>query len=298
MKSPRTLRKGDLISLVAPAKKLDSETLEFATRFLESNGFRVERGPNSLNSFNQFSGTDEERLSDFQQALDNPEVKAIICLRGGYGSMRIIDRLDWKTFRKKPKWICGFSDITTFHSYCHQVLETQSLHCSMPLNFEANSAEALESLVAALKGKELVYDLQSHENNRPGIASAAIVGGNLSILSALRGTDLQIDLRHKILFIEEVGESLYHVDRMLETLRLSGELESLAGLIIGGMTQIEDKGDWFGTQKLNSIILEKVRPYNFPVVFDFPAGHIDDNRAIIFGKDASLAVGDGVHLRI
>ena len=151
MKSPRTLRKGDLISLVAPAKKLDSETLEFATRFLESNGFRVERGPNSLNSFSQFSGTDEERLSDFQQALDNPEVKAIICLRGGYGSMRIIDRLDWKTFRKKPKWICGFSDITTFHSYCHQVLETQSLHCSMPLNFEANSAEALESLKDALQ---------------------------------------------------------------------------------------------------------------------------------------------------
>ncbi len=296
MRSPRSLRKGDTVRIVAPAKKIEREFIDFAKEKFESEGFKVILGSNIEASFGQFAGTDEERLKDLQEAIDDPNTKAIICARGGYGSMRILDKLDWKNFRKKPKWIVGFSDITAFHSYLHEELDICSLHASMPLNYKDNSEEAWDSLILALKGKELIYEFESSARNKSGIAHGVLCGGNLSILQAMRGTPYQLNLKHKILFIEEVSESLYHVDRMFQSMRLNGELEELAGLIIGGMTGVTDHGQWFERKGFEDIILENFGKSHIPVVFDFPAGHIDDNRTLIFGREASLAVGNGVHL--
>lgn len=298
MRVPKSLRKGDTIRIVSPAKKADVSFVDFAKKRLQAEGFEVELGANCYNQHASFAGTDTERLHDFQEALNAPHVKAILCARGGYGSMRIMQSLDWRAFRKKAKWICGFSDITAFHSLLHTELETCSLHASMPLNFEDNTPEAIDSLIQALKGKDLSYDFESHPKNRTGIASACLVGGNLSMLHALRGSPYQLDLAHKILFIEEVSESFYHIDRMLMSMKLSGELDKLAGLIIGGMTDVEDKGNWFDTKAIEDLVLEKLHGSHFPVVFDFPAGHIRDNRALILGKTISLTVGSSVHLSL
>ncbi len=293
---PSRLNKGDTIALVAPAKKLTAEVIDLAVHFLEEKGYTTWVGPNALKAEGGFAGSDSERAGDFQAALDNPNIKAILCLRGGYGSIRVLNLLDFGAFKKKPKWIAGFSDITLFHSLLNNSFGLCSLHSTMPLDFSKNSPESLDSLIHALKGKTLHYELPSSPKNRTGITSGLLIGGNLSLLHNLQGTELDFDPKDKILFIEEISESLYAVDRMIQSFKLAGKFEQLAGLVVGGMTRVSDAGEWFGNKDLQDLILEATKEFRFPIAFDFPAGHIPDNRCLVMGRMANLVIGDQVSL--
>jgi muramoyltetrapeptide carboxypeptidase len=277
------------IRIVSPAKVIEKSHIDFAKNFLDSNGFTVEISENCLGNFHYFSGTDLERLSDFQNAIDDNSVDVILCARGGYGCIRIIDDLDFSNFIKQPKLIFGFSDVTVFHNHINGKFGLPTVHSSMPLNFETNATESLQSIVDVINCKVQKYDFNSNNHNKLGTVEAEIVGGNLAIIYALIGTNSDINLDGKILFIEDVGEYIYSIDRMLWALKKSGKLKNLAGLIVGGMTNIKDTEVPFG-KSLEEIILESVSHLHIPVCFNFPAGHINDNRAIIFGKTAKLSV--------
>lgn len=289
------LQLGDLIAIVAPAKAIEESHITFAKALFESRGYRVQVGAHCLGSHHYFSGTDTERASDLQQALDNPEVKAIICARGGYGCVRILDHLQWAGFIREPKWLVGFSDVTVLHQHIG-ILELPSIHASMPLNFKENTSEAIDSLFAALEGKEMIYELEASLHNKQGEATGKLVGGNLSILYSLLGTDDCIDYSDCILFIEDLAEQLYHIDRMFYAFSKAGVLDKIKGLIVGGMTDLKDTVVPFG-QDIYALILSHFMYRNIPIAFDFPAGHIDDNRALIIGKEARLEVGDKVILK-
>lgn len=286
--SPAPLKKNDLILLVAPAKAIETSTVLYAKDYLESQGFRVEIAPHTTGQYNYFSGTDFERTSDFQWALEHPEAKAIICARGGYGCIRVFDYLQWANQLRNPKWIVGFSDVTVFHQYL-QKMGIESLHATMPLNFASNSTEALRSLLETLTGKSLSYALPAHPKNSLGTAEGTLIGGNFSILYSLLGTSLQTDYRSSILFIEDVGEAIYAIDRMMYAFKHAGILDQLAGLIVGGMTQIRDSEVPFGAS-VEEVILSHFQFRKIPIVFDFPAGHINDNRALILGRAVKLEV--------
>jgi muramoyltetrapeptide carboxypeptidase len=290
----KALQKGDLIAIVAPAKSIEKEHVSFAKNYLEKAGFSVIVGENCLNTFHYFAGTDVERASDFQDALDNPNVKAILCARGGYGCIRILDHLQWASFIQNPKWIIGFSDVTVFHQRV-QSYNLQSIHATMPLNFSENSKEALDSLIRTLYGEKLSYSIPSNPNNKPGKATGKLVGGNLSILYSLLGTKESIDYQDTILFIEDLAEQLYHIDRIFYSLSKAGILEKIKGLIVGGMTDLKDTAVPFG-QTYFEIILSHFIYRKIPIVFEFPAGHITDNRALILGEDVELLVSDAVQL--
>lgn len=277
------------IHITAPAKVIDKACIDYAVDFFQKNGFDVSLAKHVLGQHNYFSGTDAERLADFQAALDDDSIDFILCARGGYGSVRIIDDLDFSKFVKKPKLIIGFSDITVFHNHIHTRCNLPTVHASVPLNFQSNTKEALESLVNVLKGKQNRYEIQSSRFNRIGEVKAVVVGGNLSIIYSLIGTNSDLDTDGKILFIEDIGEHIYALDRILYSLKKSNKLQKLAGLIVGGMTNIKDTEIPYG-KNVEEVISEIVSPYNFPVCFNFPAGHVDDNRAIVFGKEASLKV--------
>jgi muramoyltetrapeptide carboxypeptidase len=290
------LKKGDLIRIIAPAKAIEAEFVAFAQEFLEKNGFRVLVGKHTLGRWNYLSGTDAQRMSDMQEALDDPECKAILCARGGYGSVRILEKLNWAGFLREPKWLVGFSDITFFHNHI-QACDLPSIHATMPLNFKENTAESLNSLVDALSGKPRIYEYPATNGYfKPGQAVGTVVGGNLAVLHALMGTPKQPEFRDAILFIEDIGEYLYAIDRMLYTLELAGVFDKISGLIVGGMTNISDSNPPLGFT-LEEIIKEKMWYRSFPVCMNFPAGHIDDNRALVFGKKAMLEVGEGVIFR-
>lgn len=287
------LKEGDLIRFVSPAKAIEAEFVEFAQEFLEKNGFQVLVGKHALGRWNYLSGTDAQRMSDMQEALDDPECKAILCARGGYGSVRILEKLNWAGFLREPKWLAGFSDITFFHNHI-QACNLPSIHATMPLNFKENTSESLNSLVDALSGKPRIYEY--HATNgyfKSGQAEGNLVGGNLAVLHALMGTPKQPEFRDAILFIEDIGEYLYAIDRMLYTLELAGVFDKISGLIIGGMTNISDSNPPLGFT-LEEIIKEKTWYRSFPVCMNFPAGHIDDNRALVFGERAMLEVGERV----
>lgn len=277
------------IHITSPAKAIDKECIDYAVKFLRERNFHVSLSKHVTGRQHYFSGSDAERLSDFQHALDDDSVDAILCARGGYGSVRIIDQLNFDKLRKKNKLIIGFSDITVFHNHIHTQLGIPTLHATVPLNFQTNSRAALDSLVNTLYGKDIQYQIPTTAYNRIGEAEAVMIGGNLSILHSLIGTNSDIDTRGKILFIEDIGEAIYAIDRMFWALKKAGKLESLAGLIIGGMTNIKDTEIQFG-KKVEEIIAENVASYSFPVCFNFPAGHIDDNRALLLGKKAKLIV--------
>ncbi len=277
------------IHITAPAKVIDKVCIDFAVDFFQKNGFEVSLSNHVLGQHNYFSGTDAERLTDFQAALDDDTNDFILCARGGYGSVRIIDDLDFTKFLKKPKIIIGFSDITVFHNHIHTHFNFPTLHASVPLNFQSNTPEALNSLVNVLNGKLNKYEIAASKYNRFGETKAVVVGGNLSIIYSLIGTNSDLNTDGKILFIEDIGEHIYALDRILYSLKKSNKLQKLAGLIVGGMTNIKDTEIPFG-KNVEEVISEIVTPYNFPVCFNFPAGHIDDNRAIIFGKEALLVV--------
>lgn len=291
LKTPSYLKKGDKIGIAAPARKISPEELQPALELFKSWGLQPVFASNLFKSHHQYAGTDTERKEGFQELLNDKEVKAIICARGGYGSMRIIDELDFSVFSKKPKWIAGYSDVTVLHSHLNKLFETKTLHCTMPLNFANNTPEALESLRKALFGERIIYSAPNHELNKTGIAMGILTGGNLSILYALSGSVSDIDTKGKILFIEDLEEYLYHIDRMMVQLKRSGKLQNLAGLIVGGMENMNDNTVPFG-KTAYEIISEHVANYDYPVCFGFPAGHIDDNRTLILGRKIKLEVSD------
>ncbi len=285
---PAYLQKGDLIYITAPAKAIEKEHLEFAVNLLEEEGFRVLLSKHCAGQYHYFSGTDEERRADLQFGLDHPEVKAILCARGGYGCVRIVDDLQWAGMLREPKWLIGFSDITVFHQRL-QRFGLQSIHGTMVLNFRENTIEARGTLLKALRGEDYVIQAGPNAFNKSGLATGELVGGNLSIIYSLLGTNDQIDYSGKILFIEDLAEHIYHIDRMLFALKKAGVLEQISGIVVGGMTDLEDTAIPFG-KSVEELILEQFSFRNIPIAFDLPAGHIHDNRALIFGRKAELSV--------
>jgi muramoyltetrapeptide carboxypeptidase len=293
MTTPPYLKKGDKIGIVACARKISREQLQNAVDLFTSWGLEIAYGKNLFNECNQFSGTDEERASDLQMMLDDQSVKAVISARGGYGTIRAIDKIDFTKFRKHPKWVVGYSDITVLHSHIHN-FGIETIHATMPINFHVSN-EANETLRKVLFGEKLSYEIEFHPLNRKGNATGELVGGNLSLLYALTGSDSDIDPNGKILFIEDLDEYLYHIDRMMINLKRSGKLKGLAGLVVGGMTDMKDNEIPFG-KTAEEIIMDAVKEYNYPVCFNVPAGHIDKNFALIFGRKVNLEVGANCRL--
>ena len=279
------------IRIVSPAKQIDKATVEYALTWLKNTGFEVEVSKHALGQHHYFSGTKEERLNDFQDALDDDLVDVILCARGGYGSVQLIDDLNFDAFKKKPKLIVGYSDITVFHNHISSHFNLPTIHGTAPLNFEENTAAALESMVNAINGDSNHYRFGSHPFNITGMISAPVVGGNLAILYALIGTNSDADYEGKILFIEEIGEAVYAVDRMMYALKKSGKLDQIKGVIVGGMTNMKDSEIPYG-QSVEEIIHGHIQPYHIPLCFNFPGGHIADNRAVIIGKEAHLIIRD------
>jgi muramoyltetrapeptide carboxypeptidase len=284
------LEKGDKIQLVSPAKAIEPILVLEAKSFLEKQGFCVLLGQYTMSTHNYFAGTDDERLQDFQDALDDPEVKAILCARGGYGCVRIIDKLDWTKFNKQKKWIIGFSDITVFHMHL-QCKGIPSIHATMPLNFSQNSPLALSSLIDSFTGKLNSHEVDVSPLNILGEANGKLIGGNLSIIYSLLGTNDCPDFENSILFIEDLAEQLYHIDRMFFALKKSDILSKIKGLVVGSFTDLKDTEIPFG-KSYEAIILEHCSDLSIPIAFNFPAGHINDNRALIFGVDCSLKISD------
>mgnify|MGYP006419741001 FL=1 len=290
---PKYLKAGDSIAIVASAGILikRKEIIDEAKKLAESWGLKVFIGDHVFNQNNHFAGTDEERASDFQKALDNPSIKAIWCARGGYGSARILDKLEYTKFKAKPKWIVGYSDITAFHSHIHN-LGIQTIHAMMgtSLLFDPEETkQSIETFRKALFGEALRYEINSSEYNKKGDAEGVLVGGNLSILQSMLGSESQLNTDGSILFIEEIGEYKYHIDRMLRSLKRAGYFDNCKGLIVGDMSNIKKNTTAWGSS-IEQLILEVVAEFDFPVLFNFPAGHETDNRALILGKTITMNI--------
>lgn len=295
--APAPLRPGDQVAIVCPARKASHEELAAAVATLESWGLRVVLGASTNVAHHQFGGDDEVRRQDFQQQLDNPNIRAILCARGGYGTPRIIDGLDFSHFARDPKWIVGFSDITTLH--CHLLkLGHQSIHGVMPLLFHQEGAEeSVESLRKTLFGEELCYTLPAHPLNQPGTATGELVGGNLSLLQTLTGTASDVSTAGRILFLEDIDEYLYAIDRMMLHLDRTGKLRHLAGLLVGHFTNPQDNAVPYG-QTPNEIIRHYAGKYGFPMAHGFPIGHEPQNMALIVGRSARLTVDEAAGARL
>lgn len=289
---PPYLKKSDTIGIVAPAGFMPIEKMQTCIETLDSWGYSVQMGPTTHSSSqNYFSGTDEERLNDLQQMMDDASIKAILCARGGYGMSRIIDSLSFKEFKKHPKWIIGFSDITVLHSHLFSNYKIASLHAPMAAAFndgEFNSPYIL-SLKDALEGKPAHYECAAHAFNKTGEAKGQLIGGNLTLLAHLIGTNSEIKTKNKILFLEDVGEYLYNIDRMLLQLKRSGKFNKLSGLIIGGFTETKDTEKPFG-KNAYEIIYEQVKEYDFPTCFGFPVSHNKENYALKIGIKHKLFI--------
>ena len=293
IKYPPYLQPGDTIGIVCPAGYMAYEKAETCIRTLKEWGYNVKVGATlGGNSSNYFSGDDEERLADFQQMLDNDEVKAILCGRGGYGVTRIIDKINFKKFKKQPKWIIGYSDITVLHSHLYANYYISSLHAPMAgaFNDEGSLNEYVLSLKNVLAGEKIKHSIDAHEYNRKGEAIGELVGGNLSILAHLTGSDSDIKTKGRILFIEDVGEYIYGTERMMQQLKRSGKLSKLAGLIVGGFTDTKDTERPFG-KTVYETIRDIVHEYDYPVCFGFPVSHGKENYALKVGVGYKLKVG-------
>ena len=289
MNIPPFLKKGDKIAIICPASRI-SVDISSAYEILKSWGLEIEIYPSVNAHYYNFAGSDQIRTQDFQHALDNPDIKAIIAGRGGYGCVRIIDQIDFSHFINRPKWIVGFSDITAIHSHMQRQFQIPTIHGQMVKSFLEASPESLDTLKNALFGKNtnISYSNKTFPS-RKGTASGILTGGNLAILQSLIGSNSDVDYANKILFIEDVGESHYNIDRMLWTLKRANKLNKLQGLIVGGFTDLRDAEHVFG-QGYADIIMDKVQEFDFPVAFGFPAGHIEDNRALKFGVEVKLIV--------
>ena len=276
------------MAIVAPARCVTPDEMAYAIQWLREQGFAPVYDERLFAVHHIFAGTDEFRAAVMQEYLDNEEIDAIWLARGGYGGIRVIDKLDFTKFLEHPKWIAGFSDSTVIHGKLNH-LGLPSLHASMPFYFENKTVEAKQSLFDALTGKPSHYELPPHPQNRLGEMEGEIVGGNLSVLYGMMGSDTFPETDGKILFIEEVDEYIYHIDRMMRALKRAGKLAKLKGLIVGGLTQIHDNAHPFG-QSAEEVIAEVVSEYDYPLCFNFPAGHFDDNRAMVLGQKATLTI--------
>ena len=284
------LNSGDTIAIVAPAAKVTAEQVAPAVQFLQNQGFVVVVPDELFQEDNGFAGTVSHRTALLQRFLDRPGIKAILCARGGYGTVSLLDSLDFTLFRQHPKWVCGFSDVTALHSHLH-VLGFPTLHSAMPITIRESNfdSEYNASLVSALRGEPLHYDFEPNPNNRVGAATAPVVGGNLSLLYSLLESVSSISTDGKILFIEDVDENIYHIHRMLVALDRAGKLKKLKGLVVGSMRNIKFD-DYFMDKTVESVVLEVCGKYGYPVCFDFPAGHGGQNYALRFGCVATLMV--------
>jgi muramoyltetrapeptide carboxypeptidase len=289
--TPPYLKKGDTILLIATARKVSKEEMLPAITTMKQWGLKVEEGKHLYSASNQFAGTDEQRAEDLQKALDHSEARAIIVARGGYGTIRLMDRINFKKFKKNPKWVIGYSDVTVLHNELYN-LGFCSLHATMPINFTKH-AGATDSLRKHLFNESSGWTIPTHPLNRKGKVKAEVVGGNLSMLYAITGSKSELNMKGKILFFEDLDEYLYHIDRMMYQLKRAGKLKGLAGLIVGGMNDMRDNSIPFGKTP-EEIITEAVSEYEFPVCFNFPAGHIELNYAFCHGKKIKLNVGKTV----
>ena len=294
---PASIQKGDTVGLLALACKVDFEILRPAIELMENVwGLKVILGKSLTSEYHQFAGDDTVRANDFQEMLNNPEIKAIFSARGGYGSSRLLNSIDFTAFQKQPKWVIGFSDITAVHCHIH-TLNIESLHATMPKLFLQEGGErSLESLRKILFGEEIKYKIQPHLMNRLGMANGQLIGGNLALLVHVIGSQSDVNYDGKILFLEDISEYLYNIDRMMIQLKRSGKLQNLAGLIVGSFSDCQDNEVPFG-KTANEIIQEAVSSYDFPVCYDFPVGHEVDNWAMPCGREVSLLVEEyGVSL--
>lgn len=290
MKTPPYLKKGDTVAIVCTARKFFPEDAIPAKELLESWGLKTKLGNTIGLDSCQLGGTDAERAADFQNMMDDDNVKAIWCARGGYGTVRIIDMLDFAKFKKHPKWIMGFSDVTVLHSHAN-VERIATLHSIMPFTVPKAPEEVKETLRKALFGEHIEYVIPTVSYNVNGKAAGELVGGNLSILYSLLGSKSSLDTKGKILYIEDLDEYLYHIDRMMQNMKRNGYFENVKGLIVGGMTDMHDNEIPFG-QNAVQIITAIASQYNIPIAFDFPAGHMKDNRTLILGKQVDFEVND------
>jgi muramoyltetrapeptide carboxypeptidase len=288
--APPALQIGDIVYLCAPAKAIEENYVLAAEKWLQSIGLRAIRSKHLTSRHHYFSGTELERLADLQEGLDHPEAKAIWCARGGYGCIQIADGLQWAQFIRAPKWVVGFSDICVLHHQI-QAIGFQSIHATMALNIDKNSALAKQRLYELLFGQKKSFELATNNANKIGRASGILIGGNLSILFSMLATPERYNFSESILFIEDLAEHLYHIDRMLHALRKSGALDQMKGLVIGGMTDLEDTDVPFG-KSIEALILDHFKYRKIPICFDFPAGHIDDNQALLFGTSVELTVNE------
>lgn len=290
---PPPLHPGDTIGLICPAGFMPLEKMECCIQTLRNWGFRVKMGSTCGSQFHYFSGTDEERLNDLQSMINDREVKAILCARGGYGVSRIIDKIDFQPLQVFPKWIVGYSDITLLHLHFFANLKMASLHAPMAAAFNDGGFENefVGSLKTALLGTPYIYTIPSQKNNRTGKASGRLIGGNLALFAHSLGTRSEPDTRDCILFLEDVGEYLYNIDRMLMQLKRAGKLDRLAGILFGGFTDMKDTTIPFGSE-IQEILWEKVQEYDYPVCFDFPVGHSDFNFALKTGLNHSLEISN------
>ena len=293
---PPYLKPGDRIRIVSPAGKVQKDKVLPGIELLQDEGYEVMVGKHVFDKNFQYSGTDQQRASDLQEAINDPETKVIICARGGYGSVRLLEKLDFSPLLKIPKLLVGFSDVTVLHSAFNK-LGIASIHGAMPGFFIENKkpTRSFLSLMELLTSGKSEIEVKPNPNNRSGNCSGELVGGNLSLIYALQGTPYQLDTSGKILLIEDLSEYLYHLDRMMQNLRLAGQLSNLAGLVVGGFTDLKDNDSPFG-KSAQEIILEAVQDYHFPVCFDFPVGHIPKNLAVMLGSNYLLEVAENTRL--
>lgn len=285
---PPYLKKGDTVGILATARKVDLAPLQNAVRLLENWGLHVVMGKTIGLSNNQLAGADWQRATDLQQMLDDPKIKLIWCGKGGYGTVRVIDRINFTKFKAKPKWVAGFSDATVLHSHIN-ALNIATIHSLVGISAGSASPEAIESLRKAIFGESLTYTVPAHAFNKTGMVKGELTGGNLSVLYSIMGSVSETDYKGKIIFIEDLDEYLYHIDRMMMNLKRNGYFENVKGIIIGGMTKMRDNDIPWGHNALE-IIQDITKEYNIPICFNFPAGHIKDNRTLIMGKTITLDV--------
>lgn len=289
---PKYLEQGDTIGIVATARKVSREELEPAIKLITAEGFKVKLANNLFEEDNQFAGTDQQRAADVMQMVTDDEVKAILCARGGYGSARILDYLDYDAIKAHPKWFCGYSDVTVMHALYNR-LGIASLHSTMPINFpkDGSTSASTQSLFGSLRGTHATLAAEASPLNVCGEAEGILVGGNLSLIYSLMATDLQHDTEKKVLFIEDLDEYLYHMDRTMLSLKQSGILDQLAGIAVGYLNDMNDNTIPFG-KTAEEIVHEHTQLLGIPVGFGIPAGHLEPNYAMVFGERYRLSVNE------